>query len=1531
MVKSMTKKLTSLLLILTVSVSMFAFSFTTANAGILKEFGAEKLIETGMRVLAETTEALGEATGNEEFSEACSFIANWVFSDGAEAAANKTKELCEEILERLDEMESEINDSISVVQSMIAQEAVNSAKTSLDNQWQHDVDDVISKYSADIPLEKYETYMTDAVKRSDDLTQEEYENKVNHDLNSLIDAFKYMYSGDKLDSADDVRDVIFYDSNMNRNFYKLIYELADNLSKENGSVANCAAQLAYDVFPFSHQQYTFVYNYMEKQLNELVQVEMMYNEFLYQQGKYIESKQGTDSPEYSNYLKSQSDFYELMNDSDSGVNKKMCDMLDQKLTVDNRYTFTLNDYMKPEDAVSVGMKITDYKDSMTSSIFDALSSGYFSVEYESEYIEPNVYFNRVMPHGNEKSVYYILDPTQFGDSADKAMNAISMDYKYDISGGTDVHLASCDYHNLMGNITDGTNTFKCSSDIFGLFNTKAFSFNGSTPSKYLSDYIPSPADNKPLLFMTPGFKNDENKHTFSTSYEHFDVIEGDTPITGTKVETKDYSAEKFQSKGYKYLVVLKNTGSEYKQKFTLNVPDHMQASVIDSSGTKIIGNTKNASVSADVKSGEVVTIKFKPDKDYKIDSLECIRDNNIYSDNNKTTTTLFDSDDVNILSKDSEGYYTFEYAMPYSNSEFVLGAVNDDHGKNYVYNIHTPQELVSFANDINSGINTASTANLLADIDMTGYESSFKPIGNSQYSFNGTFNGNNHRIDNLNLTISSDYGGLFGRLSGANVTDVTVSGNYNINGSCSHIGGIVGDLDGGNVSGLISYVNIKNNGEETKHIGGVIGSIESNKATVNECAYFGNIDLSNSSDCIGGVVGYTNGGGEIRNCANYGSVNTSALGAYTGGVLGYVNNTNVIVKNCFNYGSVSNNGNTDHCGAVIGWARNYEKGNISDNYYLDTSAKTPFGSKGKSGVTAVSKTADEFKSGMVTYLINNKVTDGTAVWYQNIDNGKTPDKYPLFEGGIVYGFEDINYYSNNPEKPKAPDAFDKDENGNLEIGTYSDLVKLSNLVRSDYRTYGNQNYILTANIVVDTATGDPVWTQGIGSVDENLPFNGTFDGNGYCIYGLNVNSPKYGGLFEEIGENGTVKNLTLIGCKFASSSEIGGGIAAINNGVIDHCLCAANVSSGTFKPTDSITIDSDSLTSHIKADVCGGIAGKNNGKIIGTRSTAIVEGRECGGITAENNGLVYGCANNGKVGTSSSEISGGIVGINKNTVEDSYNCANVYAKSDETKGSVAGVNGESNDKVIVKNVLYTTEKEPAVGTSSAFTPDDTNKAFAKNTDLKSSSVTDMLNKSSDSSVEWTVKKDFNKGYPMIKGNFFKFSVKSAGNNISFAGNMHRDLNLKSALLNANDSEYASMKKALGKNEILQSYSMALTDKSGNAIAAELWCQDDFKVTVPVDSENVMYAEILQDGSVAYHKPDSVKDGVATFTVSAPSSFAIVKGSVSNNSSVKTTNSSVTGNSPIATGTEICTVFIAIGIVSGFAVLMLKRRNNNGKN
>lgn len=93
------------------------------------------------------------------------------------------------------------------------------------------------------------------------------------------------------------------------------------------------------------------------------------------------------------------------------------------------------------------------------------------------------------------------------------------------------------------------------------------------------------------------------------------------------------------------------------------------------------------------------------------------------------------------------------------------------------------------------------------------------------------------------------------------------------------------------------------------------------------------------------------------------------------------------------------------------------------------------------------------------------------------------------------------------------------------IKTYSDLVKLSQVVRTGYKRYGDKNYVLVNNIYADENSS---WVQGIGSVAENKPFNGTFDGNGYSIGALNISAGEYGGLFEFIGEKGIVKDFVRL-------------------------------------------------------------------------------------------------------------------------------------------------------------------------------------------------------------------------------------------------------------------------------------------------------------------------------------------------------------------------------------------------------------------
>lgn len=803
---------------------------------------------------------------------------------------------------------------------------------------------------------------------------------------------------------------------------------------------------------------------------------------------------------------------------------------------------------------------------------------------------------------------------------------------------------------------------------------------------------------------------------------------------------------------------------------------------------------------------------------------------------------------------------------------------------------------------------------LVKDIDLESRE--WSPIRD----YTGVFDGQNHTVSNLKITKTPHDTGFFRSVYGT-IKNFTVKGEMIISTDGDYIGGVVGYADGSTISNITSYVNISNTAGVLHHIGGVVGYIANKDTFVDKCLYYGTVDINNSTDCIGGIAGYTYGGARISNCANHGTVTTSEEGAYTGGILGYVNNPDVTLKDCYNYATVSNGDSTTYCGAIIGWARDYTLANIDNNYYLDTSSTLAFGSGGKSGVTATSKNAEQFKSGEVAYLLNHSVIDDTQVWYQNIDNGETPDDYPVFEGGTVYYLEYKDGYSNTYSEKPEPDEFDKDDDGNFIIRTYDDLVKLSNLVRSDYAKYGSADYILENNI---KAPDDSEWTQGIGSVSDSKPFNGTFDGNGYCIIGLNVNSPEYGGLFEIIGENGVVKDLFVFDCDFSSSSKTAGGIAAVNEGTIDHCTSGVNITSGYIHKNGN-EYYAPELNSKINGEISGGVVGENSGSLIGCRSSAVVSGTICGGIAGVNTGTIYGCANNGKVGTSTSTVSGGLVGNNGGTIESSYNSATVESADKKGKGSVAGINGYDGLIPTVKNVYYIFEEGlSAIGTDSTQSLDNTNIGKSDIEYLQSSEFADALNEVTDDSVNWMHNPPLNKGYPIIEGNFFINTVKSAGNNITVQGRMHKDLNISYDVCSENDEEYKLLSSSAGKNKILKTYSVSLTDKDGNYIPAELWCSGYCKISVPVVSENIQLAGINTDGSIVYCKPDSVENGTAVFTVSHPMSFAIVETATENPSSVNNNN-----GTPIQTGSEMSGVILLAALLSLTVILITKRRNKIG--
>ena len=763
--------------------------------------------------------------------------------------------------------------------------------------------------------------------------------------------------------------------------------------------------------------------------------------------------------------------------------------------------------------------------------------------------------------------------------------------------------------------------------------------------------------------------------------------------------------------------------------------------------------------------------------------LKCVRDNDLFSSSGTSESYIIGSaDEFSTLNPNEDGSYTINYSAPYSDAKIIIETeekhcIYDENGfcincggyqpatlnDNGVYEISNAGQLYWFASLVNGDStyadfdsqNTSANAVLVKDIvvndgdinKLTDAQSDslrkWNPIGNYDNSFTGKFDGGHHTISGIYINNpNADNVGLFGYTRGG--ADI-----YNV--------GI-----------LNSYIYGKN------CVGGILGRNNNTGVTVQKC--FSEATVI-GNEYVGGIVGSTYGG-KILNCYNAGSVKGSKYVASIRGRNTYGGTDSGAINNCFNVGEVSGTESSN-----VGGIRGDGNGTINNCYCISNQL---------TDTAATTKTSDQFASGEVAYLLNKSVTDGSQIWYQNIDNG---------------------------------------------------------------------------------------------------------------------------GLFEIIGENGCVKNLFVLDCDFRVSSNKAGGIATINNGTIDHCVSGINSFLTDTVNLPNITIDSSELNSIIKGDVCGGIAGENNGTI-GCRNASVLYGTQCGGIAAVNTGKIYGCANNGKIGDSDNTVSGGLAAKNGGIIESSYNSGKVNAKSDNATGSVAGINGCDEYKPSVSNVFYLNEKGlKAVGSDSTITPDESNIGIPNNADFKDSSFVDKLNSVTDDSVTWLQNNLLNKGYPTIKCNFLNLKVKSAGNNITVKGNMHRDLNIKYDVCKESDSVYKFLSSSCGDNKILKAYSLTLSDKDGNFIPAELWCQGNLEISVPVESKNVQLAGIGSDGNVIYCKPDSIENGNAVFTVSAPMSFAIVDLNKINKSDSNIDNSNILNdNTPIQTGSMMLNTAILIAFV-----------------
>lgn len=306
------------------------------------------------------------------------------------------------------------------------------------------------------------------------------------------------------------------------------------------------------------------------------------------------------------------------------------------------------------------------------------------------------------------------------------------------------------------------------------------------------------------------------------------------------------------------------------------------------------------------------------------------------------------------------------------------------------YEIYNQGQLRWFADQVNNQNKPNINARLMKDITMDGTE--WTPIGTSnEHPFTGDFDGNGKTITGLKCTKPNVYDvGLVGYASKATIQNVTVKDSSFIGNE--RIGAVCGSIIDGKIIGCTNSDSTVSGG--FYNLGGIAGRAKN--TTVQRC--FNSGAVTGKYSAIGGIVGYADYV-TVQDCGNTGTVTmTDSAGAYYGGIIGAV----------FGYSTIENCYNTDSNTTARIYA-GMSRCDLSNCYYLPNDT----GSSGSTVTGITAKTAAQFASGEVAYLLQNKREQ--AVWGQKIDT----DDYPKLGGDKVYQSAPCTAdYSNTEIPPK---------------------------------------------------------------------------------------------------------------------------------------------------------------------------------------------------------------------------------------------------------------------------------------------------------------------------------------------------------------------------------------------------------------------------------------------------------------------------------------------------------------------------------
>ena len=524
------------------------------------------------------------------------------------------------------------------------------------------------------------------------------------------------------------------------------------------------------------------------------------------------------------------------------------------------------------------------------------------------------------------------------------------------------------------------------------------------------------------------------------------------------------------------------------------------------------------------------------------------------------------------------------------------------------YELSNAIQLNWFAQMVNQG-HKKMNARLTADIDFSDYTKMDVMIGgvfedgndedSEAKAFEGIFDGQGHKIT-VNYNVSYDACALFKVVTNSTIRNLMVDGN--IESTQRFVGGL-GFVSRGTClfENIVVGVNIKSDFSGDGTHGGIF-AVCHESPTFRNCAFVGTMDAS-LSEGSAAIIGYAHGSVEtlIENC--YVATQDLWLAGNSTVIARHVNN----MINCY----------------------------YTDDILLDAG----------SNVTMVE--AATVASGELCYTINSKSNDN-GTWRQTLGT----DSYPVpFEGhAMVYANGNlscdgtpsgvITYSNTESETVRAEHQYGTDgictvcggrliSNGNqlkavaeainsgeIEGNIMIDLANDIDMAGIEFQGIGIRTRVVTGT---DPETGDPI------TEDVKRPFSGIFDGHGFRVKNMIIESEEGNKGLISLANGATIKNVVVDAtCEIYSigwSAGIVGTACGRNVLLIENCGNEAMVNVGVEGANGAGILGVNDLSeAYVRIINC-----YNTGTIIGQR--------ECGGISGwlGDNFEVTNCYNTGEV------------------------------------------------------------------------------------------------------------------------------------------------------------------------------------------------------------------------------------------------------------------------------------------------------------